>query len=81
MAAGLKDMCVDMVRMGGFGKPSAQPLPESKPQWRCQWLSATIRRGEKRRLLDAGDEPRVGHARCSTWQADVGMLREGELTC
>ena len=81
MAAGLKDMCVGMVRMGGSGKSSGHPLHESEPQWRCKRGSATKRWGEKRLLLDAGDKARVGHACCSNWQADVGMLREGELTC
>jgi hypothetical protein len=54
MAAGLKDVCFDVVRMGGSGKSSCHPLPESEPEWRCQRGSATKGWVEKRLLLGIG---------------------------
>jgi hypothetical protein len=35
--------------------------------------------GEKRLLLDAGDEARICHGRRSAWQGDSGLLWEREL--
>ncbi|MEI6506621.1 MAG: hypothetical protein WCO90_12205, partial [Planctomycetota bacterium] len=43
-----------MVRMGGSGKSSGHPFPDSEPQWRCQRGSATKRWGEKRLPFDDG---------------------------